>query len=205
MSFYGEQLLPRLVHGVCAGSIFADQRRLLLPQACGTVLEIGFGSGLNLPYYNPQRIERLFALDPSSTSLQLAQKRIAAAPFAVETLNAGAEAVPLPDAVIDTVVVTFTLCTLPDPSAALAELRRVLRPGGQLLFCEHGLAPEASVRRWQQRLDPLWCRLAGGCHLNRPIAQLLQQGGFRIERLDCAYIAPWRAGSYVYRGRALLL
>lgn len=205
MSFYADHLLPWLTHGICALPIFAAQRALLLPQANGTVLEVGFGSGLNLPFYPRQGVECLHAVEPAAASLQRARPRIAAAPFAVETHPLGAEAVPLPDASIDTVVLTFTLCTLPDPAAAFAEIRRLLRSGGQLLFCEHGLAPEASIQRWQQRLDPLWSRLAGGCHLNRPIPRLLEEGGFRIDKLDSGYIAPWRPGCYVYRGRAGLL
>lgn len=205
MSLYGDHLLPWLTHGICALPIFAAQRGLLLPQASGTVLELGFGSGLNLPFYDPQQVDALYALEPAAASLRRAGSRIAAAPFSVETLATGAEAIPLAAASVDTAVITFTLCTLPDPAAAFAELRRVLRPGGQLLFCEHGLAPEAAVQRWQNRLDPLWTRLAGGCHLNRPIPQLLEQGGFRIDSLNSGYIAPWRPGSYVYRGCAGLL
>jgi len=205
MSIYGDRLLPWLTHGICALPIFSAQRALLLPQASGTVLEVGFGSGLNLPFYDPSRVEGLVAVEPALASLLRARPRIEAAPFTVETLLTGAETLPLADASIDTVVLTFVLCTLPDPAAAFAEIRRVLRPGGQLLFCEHGLAPEASVQRWQQRLDPLWSRLAGGCHLSRPIPQLLEQGGFRVTSLDTGYIAPWRPGSYVYRGCAGLL
>jgi len=202
MSLYGDWLLPHLTHGVCAGHLFAAQRAQLVPEASGIVLEIGFGSGLNLPFYDPSRVDQLFALEPSATSLRLAAWRIAAAGFAIETLPVSATAIPLPDASVDTVLVTFTLCTIPELLPALAEMRRVLRPSGRLLFCEHGLAPEAAVQRWQKRLDPVWSRFAGGCHLNRAIPDLLVAGGFTIKNLQAGYISPWRAGSYVYRGSA---
>ena len=178
------------------------QREKVVPAAHGRVLEVGFGTGHNIAYYDRRRVDYLWALEPSRESWGLARSRVAGAPFPVEYLPSGAEEIPLPDAVADTVVVTFSLCTIPDVAAALAEIRRVLRPGGELVFCEHGAAPDEGVRRWQDRIDPLWSRVAGGCHLNRPIAALIAGSGFRIERLAEGYVPGPRIASYHSWGAA---
>jgi len=164
------------------------QRQKVVPQARGEVLEIGFGSGLNLPHYRRERVGKLWALEPSAEMRALAAGRVAASGLDLHWLDLPGEAVPLPDRSVDCVVMTYTLCTIPDAAVALAQLRRVLRPGGQLLFCEHGAAPDAAVRRWQDRLDGLWGRVAGGCHLNRAIEPLIAAAGFRFDQLHSRYL-----------------
>jgi ubiquinone/menaquinone biosynthesis C-methylase UbiE len=165
------------------------------------VLEVGIGSGLNLPLYGPS-VRSVIGLDPSPELLLMARDRARTALVPVKLLEASAETVPLDDASIDTVVTTWTLCTIPDAPRALSELRRVLRPGGALLFVEHGRAPEFGVARWQDRLDPMWRRLAGGCHLNRKIDELISGSGFRIDALTNARLPGPRTHTFLYEGRA---
>jgi ubiquinone/menaquinone biosynthesis C-methylase UbiE len=164
------------------------QRRQVVPQAQGDVLEVGIGSGLNLPHYRREQITRLWALEPSPEMRALAAPRAAASGLPLHWLDLPGEALPLPDASVDCVVMTYTLCTIPDAAAALAQIRRVLRPGGRLLFCEHGAAPDAAVARWQDRLDGVWGRFAGGCHLNRAMAPLIAAAGFRFDDLQQGYL-----------------
>jgi ubiquinone/menaquinone biosynthesis C-methylase UbiE len=165
------------------------------------VLEVGIGSGLNLRFYGPQ-VTGLVGLDPSRELLAMARRRAPAAPCPV-TLTAGsAEALPFRDQSFDTLVVTWTLCSIPDAARALREMRRVLRPGGALLFVEHGRSSDPGVRAWQDRITPLWRRVAGGCHLNRPIDALIRAGGFGIRRLDRSYLRGPRVMTYLYRGEA---
>jgi len=179
------------------------QRYKIVPEASGRVLEIGLGSGLNLPVYDPQRVERVFGLEPSPEMTHMAEAGATEVPFEVELLHAGAEEIPLQNASVDTVLVTYTLCTIPDPVRAVREMLRVLRPSGRLLFCEHGVAPDPDVRKWQDRLDGVWGRLAGGCHLNRDIPALLAEGGFAVAQLDTMYIPGWRPASFNYWGSAV--
>jgi len=185
---YERYLLPRLIHCVCGSPIIDHQRRLVVPGARGRVLEIGFGSGLNLPHYDRSRVEWIWALEPSPQMRDLAAPRVAASGLDVRMLDLPGEVLPLPDHSVDTVVVTFTLCTIPDAAAALGQMRRVLRPDGKLLFCEHGAAPDAGVRRWQDRLNGVWGKFAGGCHLNREIAPLIQSAGFRLDDVRSGYL-----------------
>lgn len=203
MNAYDRYLMPRLVNCACSSPMIAKARWRVVPRAAGRVLEIGFGSGLNLPFYERSRIERLWALEPSPQMRALAARRVEAAGLPLQWLDLPGEAIPLPDASVDCVVSTFTLCTIPGVGQALAQVRRVLRPGGRLLFCEHGAAPDAAVRRWQGRLDGLWGRLAGGCHLNREIAPLLAAAGFTPTAVASAYLrgAPRLAG-YLTWGEA---
>jgi ubiquinone/menaquinone biosynthesis C-methylase UbiE len=188
MNAYERYLLPRLIHCVCGSAVIEHQRRRVVPGARGRVLEIGFGSGLNLPHYDQARVDCIWALEPSASMRALAAPRVAASGLEVRWLELGGEAVPLPDHSVDTVLMTYTLCTIADTAAALAQVRRVLRPEGKLLFCEHGAAPDAGVRRWQHRLDGVWRRLAGGCHLDRDIPALIAGGGFCIDALQSAYL-----------------
>jgi ubiquinone/menaquinone biosynthesis C-methylase UbiE len=185
---YQRHLLPRLVQCACGSPVIDRQRQKVVPQARGEVLEIGFGSGLNLPHYRPGQVDKLWALEPSAEMRALATRRVAASGLDLQWLDLPGEAVPLPAHSVDCVVMTYTLCTIPDATAALAQVRRVLRPGGRLLFCEHGAAPDAAVRRWQDRLDGLWGRLAGGCHLNREVATLIASAGFRFDALQSRYL-----------------
>lgn len=188
MSLYERYILPPLVHCVCGSPVIDHQRRLVVPRARGRVLEIGFGSGLNLPHYDRSRVEWLWALEPSAQMRALAAPRLAGSGLDVRMLDLPSEALPLPDRSVDTVLVTFTLCTIPGVDAALGEMRRVLRRDGQLLFCEHGAAPDAGVRRWQDRLDGVWSRWAGGCHLNRETVPMIRLAGFRLGEVQSAYL-----------------
>ncbi len=167
----------------------------------GEILEIGFGSGLNLPYYPPQ-VRRLLAVEPSDTAWKLAREAIEAAPFPVERLGETAESIPLPDASVDAAVSTWTLCTIPDAGRALREVRRVLRPGGIFRFLEHGRSDEPRVARWQDRLTPLQKRLAGGCHINRPIGRLLEGAGFAREEMETFYARRPKSVFFFYQGTA---
>lgn len=179
-----------------------QQRQKVVPRARGRVLEIGFGSGLNLPFYDAAQVERLWALEPSPHMLVRARPALRQAAFEVEVLEAGAECVPLDDASADTVVTTYTLCSVGDPLRVLAEIRRVLRPQGQLLFNEHGAAPDPGVRRWQDRLTPLWGRIGGGCRLNLDTLAVLREAGFEMSDEESAYVPGWRPASYITWGCA---
>ncbi len=199
---YEKHLLPRLVHLACGTGPIARQRSTWVPRAAGRVLEIGFGSGLNVPFYSPGSVSELVGLEPSDGMARLAGRVLPEAPFPVHLVTAGAEDIPLDSRSVDTVVTTYTLCTVPEPEAALAEMRRVLKPSGRLVFCEHGAAPDASVRRWQERLNPVWQALAGGCHLNRDVPALLAAAGFEVTELVADYIPGWRPASWNTAGRA---
>jgi ubiquinone/menaquinone biosynthesis C-methylase UbiE len=201
VSFYQCRIVPCLVHLAMRQSMLLPFRRRVIGAAEGRVLEVGIGSGLNLPLYGPA-VRSVIGLEPSPALLAMARRRASAAPVAVELLEASAEAVPLDGASVDTVVTTWTLCTIPDAHRALGELRRVLKPGGALLFVEHGRAPEPGVARWQDRLDPLWRRLAGGCHLNRKIDALITGSGFRIDALANTRLPGPRTHTFLYEGRA---
>lgn len=202
MGLYGRYVLPHLVHLTCSLKPNMRQRAKVVPLARGRVLEVGIGSGLNLPFYDGGRVTRLVGLDPSAEMIRMAREPAGRAPFEIQWLQAPVEDMPLEDRSVDTVLVTYTLCTVPDPETALRQIARVLRPGGELLFCEHGLAPDETVRRWQHRLNPLWRRLAGGCNLDRDIPLLLERSGFRIRRLETMYLPGWRPGTFNYWGSA---
>ena len=202
MGLYGKYVLPRVVHLACSARPNMRQREKLVPLASGRVLEVGMGSGLNLPFYDARRVTKVWGLEPSPEMSKMASAAVEAVAFDVEFVSAGGEQIPLDSESFDTVLMTFTLCTIPDAERALREIARVLKRGGQLLFCEHGAAPDAGVRRWQNRINPLWRRLAGGCHLNRDIPGLIRRGGFEITRMDTMYIPGWRPASFNYWGAA---
>jgi len=202
MNLYNRYLLPRLTHLAMRQHVLRRYRQQTLAGAHGVVLELGFGSGLNLSFYDPERVSQLYALEPEQGMLELARTRIEQAPFPVEILQTGAEQIPLPEASVDTVISTWTLCTIPRVEQALAEVRRVLKPEGVFLFTEHGLSPEARVARWQRRLTPYWRRCAGGCHLDRNTEALLKAAGFTLDKLDTGYLGPLKAMAYMYTGRA---
>ncbi len=181
----------------------ATYRQRLLSAAEGRILEIGVGSGHNFRYYS-ERANHVIGLDPSPKLLSMARETIRsrALPFPVELLQASAEAIPLRSGSLDTVVTTWTLCTIPNVTSALAEMCRVLKPDGRFLFVEHGLSPDPAVRRWQDRLTPTWKRISGGCHLNRAISQLVQDAGFRIDRIETGYMKGLKPMTYMYEGFA---
>ena len=201
MSFYDKWVLPRLTDLAMRNKEATRYRLQIVPQARGTVLEIGVGSGLNLPFYGAG-VEQLYGLDPSEELLIMAREKSRAITFPVDFLAHSGEEIPLDNGCIDTVVTTWTLCSIPDPAKALKEMKRVLKPGGVLLFAEHGLAPDARVQDWQQRLNPLWRRFAGGCNLNRKMDELIEASGFRITALETEYAKGPRPMSYVYSGHA---
>lgn len=203
MGFYERRILPRLINFGMRQKQLGRLREQLVGRVRGRVLEVGIGSGLNLPFY-PRDLDLLLGLDPSPELLQMARAHSTWVHFPVELSEGCAEAIPLDDRAVDHVVMTWTLCSVADPMRALLELRRVLRPGGSLLFIEHGRAPEPAVQRWQDRLTPLWRRLAGGCHLNRPIDRLIEESGLRLAELETGYLVKGpRVATFHYRGRAL--
>ena len=203
MGFYDRHILPKVLNWACGVKAVQKQRQKVVPLAEGCVLEIGIGTGLNLPYYDPGKIERVIGLDPAEEMLSYARRKSASLPFTVEYLVLQGESIPLEPESVDTVLVTYTLCTIQDAMAALEGMRRVLKPSGRLIFCEHGKAPDEAVRRWQDRLNPLWGRLGGGCNLNRDIPALIEAAGFGIDNLETMYLpsAPRFAG-FNYWGSA---
>lgn len=184
---------------------FTEQRERIVPRARGRVLELGIGSGRNLPLYDPSEVERVWGVDPSPELYRVAAERASGLPFPVRFFVRAADepGLALPDDSIDTVVVTYTLCTIPDPVAALEEARRTLAPDGRLLFAEHGRSPDPAVRRWQERVTPMWRRVAGGCHLDRDPLAILSAAGFRVQEIDTGYIAGWKPAAWHYLGVAL--
>ena len=200
MGFYANTIVPRLVTCACGTKPILKQREKVVPEARGQVLEIGMGAGHNLPYYQRDQVERVVGIDPCSTSWGLAQPRAKKLGVPIEFIEGSAESMPLPDAAFDTVLMTYSLCTILDAQAALQEMRRVLKPGGRLVFCEHGEAPDATVARWQLRINPVWRRLLGGCNLNRPITRWITDAGFFIGKLDQMYLpgTPRIAGFNVW-------
>lgn len=202
-NWYEHHLLPGLIDCACGMKAVSRERAKVVPLARGRVLEIGIGTGQNLPHYDAGKLDSLCGLDPAAQMLPKARARMAAAGLTVELLPLSAETIPADDTSFDTIVCTFTLCTIPDPVAALREMRRVLEADGVLLFSEHGRAPDEAVRRWQDRLTPIWKPLAGGCHLNRDIPALLAEGGFTIREMQRRYLKGPRPMTYVSTGQAV--
>jgi ubiquinone/menaquinone biosynthesis C-methylase UbiE len=203
MGMYDRYVLPKIVHFTCSLKPNMRQRLKVVPLARGRVLEIGIGSGLNLPYYDPTRVSKVWGLDPSPEMTAMAKPAAGAVPFEVQFINGSGEQIPLDDNSVDTVLLTYTLCTIPDTALALREMARVLKPGGTFVFCEHGAAPDREVRRWQDALNPIWKRLAGGCHLNREISTLIERGGFTITEMNTMYLPGWRPANFNYWGTAV--
>ena len=203
MGFYDKHILPRIIDWACGQEMMQEQRQLVTPLARGRVLEVGIGSGHNLPFYDPAKVERVIGIDPGEELLALAHQRSRDLPFPVDLVPQGCESIPLQNESVDTVLVTFALCTIPAVEQALTEMRRVLKPGGRLIFCEHGRSPDIGVQRWQNRLNPLWKRCMGGCNLNRDMPALIGDSGFALDRLETEYLknVPRFAG-YRYLGIA---
>jgi SAM-dependent methyltransferase len=201
VGFYARWILPRLTHVGMSSEELAPYRARVLAGARGRVLEVGIGSGCNLPFYG-DAVESVVGVDPSRELVRMAERAAARARPRVDFLVQSAESLPLADQSADSAVITFTLCTIPDPARALREVRRVLKPGGRLLFLEHGRAPEPGVAAWQARLEPLWKRCWGGCHLTRGVDGLLRAAGYELEALRTGYAKGPRPMSFMYEGVA---
>ena len=204
MGFYDKYILPHFLNCACGSKPIVYQREKVVPMAEGLVLEVGIGSGLNIPFYDSSKVDKILGLDPSEELNRMALKVAADKGIPVEFILGGAEAIPLPDNHVDTVLVTYTMCTIPEVAAANKEILRVLKPQGKMIFCEHGLAPDANISKWQNRIDPYWGKIAGGCHLNRNIPALIAEAGFEIESMEQMYLpsTPKFAG-YNYWGTAV--
>ena len=205
MSWYEQRILPHVIDLACSTKPCRKQREKIVPLAEGDVLEIGMGSGLNLPYYDQHKVRKLWGLEPSEGMRKLAAKNLQglSLDLDLEFIDLPGEEIPLESNSVDTVLVTFTLCTIPDAASALQGMRRVLKPGGRLLFCEHGVAPDEGVRRWQDRLNSGWSKIAGGCNINRDIPAMIAAGGFDIVNDERMYIPGLRILSYNYWGSAV--
>ena len=201
-AWYDRHILPYLIDLACGMKPIRQQREKVVPQARGRVLEVGIGTGLNMAYYDRSKVTKITGLDPAVQMHRLANKRIARAGLQVEIIGGAAEKIPLDDASFDTVLLTYTLCSISDPGVALKEMRRVLAPSGKLIFCEHGRAPDESVRRWQDRLTPYWKKFTGGCHLNRDVPAILNQAGFRCSDMQSMYFPGPRPLTFNYWGEA---
>ena len=204
MSLYDKYILPKFLNCACGSKPIQYQRKKVVPHAEGIVLEVGIGSGLNLPFYDKSKISQIWGLDPSEELSVMARKTAEEEGLSVNFISSGAEEIPLPDNHFDTVLITYTMCTIPEVVRANIEIKRVLKNTGKLIFCEHGKAPDLNIAKWQSRIDPIWGKLAGGCHLNRDIPSLLEDSGYKIIELDQMYLpnTPKVAG-YNYWGFAV--
>ena len=204
MSLYDKYVLPKFLNCACGSNPVARQRQKVVPLVEGKVLEIGIGSGLNLPFYDKSKIDELWGLDPSEELSDMAKKVADSENIEVNFISSGAEEIPLPDKYFDSVLITYTMCTIPEVARANREIKRILKTGGTLIFCEHGEAPDENIRKWQKRINPFWGKLAGGCNINRKIPSLIQNAGFEIVELEEMYLpkTPKIAG-YNYWGYAV--
>ena len=204
MSLYDKYVLPKFLNCACGSKPVEYQRKKVVPNAEGIVLEVGIGSGLNLPFYDNSKVTQIWGLDPSEELSFMAKETAKNLDLDVKFISSGAEEIPLPDNYFDTALVTYTMCTIPEVIRANIEIKRVLKNTGKLIFCEHGKAPDLNIAKWQSRIDPIWGKLAGGCHLNRDIPSLLEDSGYEIIKLDQMYLpsTPKFAG-YNYWGFAV--
>ncbi|MFV1871771.1 MAG: class I SAM-dependent methyltransferase [Oleiphilus sp.] len=203
MSIYEQHILPHLINCACGSPPVSEIRQRIVPRCFGKVLEIGMGSGLNLPFYNAQQVEFIWGLEPSEGMRRKAEKNLQRSDLEIKWLDLPCEQIPLPDNCTDTVLLSFSLCTIQNTEQALAEIHRVLKPDGKLLFAEHGISQDMAIAKWQNRLNPVWKRLAGGCHLNKAIDTLISKANFEISQLERFYQCniPKPAG-YIYLGEA---
>ena len=204
MSLYEKYVLPKFLNCACGSKPVSYQRKKVVPLAEGKVLEIGIGSGLNLPFYDKAKIDEIWGLDPSEELSEMAKQVADEESLEVKFISSGAEDIPLPDNYFDCVLVTYTMCTIPEVQRANQEIRRVLKEDGKMIFCEHGEAPDQNIRKWQHRINPFWGKLAGGCNINRKIPSLIQDSGFDIIEMEEMYLpnTPKIAG-YNYWGYAV--
>ncbi len=203
MGLYEKYVLPKVVHYACTRKPNMKQREKVVPLAEGRVLEIGIGSGINLPFYDASKVSHIWGLDPSEEMWSIAKKKSALQGVELEYIKAGAEDIPLDSQSVDTVLITYTLCTIQDVLISLSEMRRVLKNNGKLVFCEHGMAPDRGVRRWQNVMNPVWKQFSGGCNLNRLIPDLIKEGGFQIKKMETMYIPGLKPLSFNYWGVAI--
>jgi len=203
LGLYNKYILPRVLNCSCGSKPINHQRNKIVPLAEGIVLDIGIGSGLNIPFYDKSKIKYLYGLDPSKELIEMARSMANLNQIEIEFLECGAENIPLFDNSIDTVLITYTMCTIPDVTLSISEIRRVLKNNGKLLFCEHGLAPDPNIAKWQKRINPIWNKIAGGCNLNRNIPELIASSGFKVSNMEEMYLpnTPKFAG-YNYWGVA---
>jgi ubiquinone/menaquinone biosynthesis C-methylase UbiE len=202
VSFYEKRILPKLVNFACGLGPMMKQRSKIVPLASGRVLEVGVGSGLNLPFYDASQVDSLLAIDPSFETWALHEKETNNLGFDFEYRQAGAEEIPADNQSFDSVVITYTLCTIPKVRESFEEFRRVLKPQGKIFFVEHGKAPDAAVLKWQNRINPVWKKIAGGCHLNKDIPQLFKENGFQLQNLETMYLPGWKPANFNYWGVA---
>ena len=202
MGFYAKHILPRCLDAACGIGPISKQREKVVPHAEGVVLEIGIGSGQNLPFYNPNKVSKIIGVDPDEHIWKRSAKRRADCEIEVERIGLSGENIPLDKNIADTVVVTYSLCTIPDAVKALREMTRILKPGGKILFTEHGKAPDEAVHKWQNRIDPLWGKIAGGCRSGRDIPELFRQADLKFDKLEEMYIPGPKVLGYNYWGAA---
>jgi ubiquinone/menaquinone biosynthesis C-methylase UbiE len=202
MGFYNKYVLPKLTDWACKQNPNMRQREKVIPLAYGKVLEVGIGTGLNLTYYDPSRVDHLTGIDPSEDNWKMRSVNDQDIGFQIDFILSSADNIPADNNQFDSAVITYTLCSIIDPVISLEEIRRVLKPKGQLIFCEHGLAPDKNIRQWQHTLNPLWKMISGGCNMTRDIPDLLHQGGFEIKDMDTLYLPGWRILSYNFWGTA---
>lgn len=203
MSFYEKYILPRFLNCACASEPITYQRKKVVPLAEGKILEVGIGSGLNLPFYNKSKIIEIWGIDPSEELNAMAKRVATEENINVKFITSSAEDIPFPNNYFDTVLITYTMCTIPSVLKANEEMRRVLKSGGKMIFCEHGVSPDESIKKWQKRLNSIWGKIAGGCNINRDIPMLTKSSGFKIVMMDEMYLpkTPKIAG-YNYWGYA---
>ena len=203
MGFYDKYVLPKVLNCTCGSKPIQYQRRKVVPLAKGVVLDVGIGSGLNIPFYDMSKIDKVLGLDPSEELNNIAKDVAEENKVNIDFMLCGAEDIPLPDNHVDTLLITYTMCTIPEVAEANREMLRVLKPGGKLIFCEHGLAPDSNIAKWQGRINPIWGKIAGGCNLNRNIPELITSAGFEIENLEQMYLPSTpRFAGYNYWGSA---
>ncbi|VAW20308.1 SAM-dependent methyltransferase [hydrothermal vent metagenome] len=202
MGLYNKYILPGVINWACKQEPNMRQREKVVPLAHGNVLEIGVGTGLNLPFYNKEKVKHLTTIDPSEDNWNKNVVDIQSLPFDFEFINAFAESIPMDNNSFDTVVTTYTFCSISDIYKALAEIRRVLKTNGRLLFCEHGKAPDRPIQRWQNMINPIWKHFGGGCNLNRDIPVIIEGNGFKMDKMETMYISGWKPASFNYWGSA---